>query len=693
MKLFSRAFLGSLLVGAAPLAATEFEIVLLPPPNDHFTNALEIAGDQFVLSADLGAATREAFEPYPSGGDHGQTAWWSWVAPQAGIMQWTSEESPNTVAVAVFRRDALGQLKPVARTYRRPVTSGWLAPDSNGSFHAETGVRYFIQLDLSGDDWLRGGMEIIPIGFPGGPPPEPRPVRVFFSRSLEMAPANDRFSDRVLLPGTNAVFEAGLSGATGELEEPRVSEEALSRTRWWTWVAPDYGTARIHATNEMPVVNIFKQGVLHSLDLLASSATRFGNPCHSYAATRAWLQWDTVPGGRYEIQVDRFPHLLLQDPTMLELGFVFAPANDEPEHAEIITGRDLSLTASTLASTLRPGELKIPTQSGSNSVWYRWTAPASGIVEVTRSEPLRYDDPSHEPGYNSGEGLIIISPSHPCRGAMVDLNPPPPFVPVFGLFYRSVTSDAPANRPNIFVTYGTNGFIAEIQAREYWIALDGDRGSSGETPMNLLLIPPPANDHFTNRIVLPSSPVKVTGRTFAATRDASDPLYVEGGQTLRRIVWWEWRAPAAGLCSLVVSRGNNENHFKIFRGQAPLVGNETAGTLHEPVTFMADEGEVFQIGVFARAGFGGNIQFTISSLEPPLIGAMQLEGDRPQRQARLRLMENAGLPYVIESSPDLVTWTPAFTNTQAWPHWIFVPANRKSAEFFRTVLPPEESLP
>src|SRR5439155_11739204 len=88
-----------------------------PPPNDNLANAVEVSGVEFQLAANLGAATREAFEPYTQY-NFGRTAWWTWTAPEDGMYDWNSRAGSDWVAVAVYLEDAFEQLSPVATTYR-----------------------------------------------------------------------------------------------------------------------------------------------------------------------------------------------------------------------------------------------------------------------------------------------------------------------------------------------------------------------------------------------------------------------------------------------------------------------------------------------------------------------------------------------------------------------------------------------
>ena len=298
----------------APFAALAVALVALcaadvraqqppPPPNDNLANAVEVSGVEFQLAADLGAATREGFEPY-SQYNLGRTAWWRWTAPAAGIYEWNSGASSNKVAVAVYSEDAFEQLTPVATTYRRPVRGlGWvLVAEPDGSFQAEQGYRYLIQVDLTVDPLVAQS------------PGNSRPVSLIFTKSELVPPTNDNFAGRLTLIGSNSVFTADLTAATAEPEEPEISSNVLQRTLWWTWEAPGYGSAviRKRSTGEPPVVGIYVRSGLQTLDLIASSATEFGNECYRYFSAHDSVEWDTVPGGHYEIQIDRFSHFVAE---------------------------------------------------------------------------------------------------------------------------------------------------------------------------------------------------------------------------------------------------------------------------------------------------------------------------------------------------------------------------------------------
>jgi hypothetical protein len=680
MSILWRTQFSVLAVAVATLCAAELRAQQLPPSNDNLASAVEVSGVEFQLAADLGAATREAFEPY-SQYNFGRTAWWRWTAPADGIYEWNSRASSNSVAVAICLEDAFEQLTVAAATYPR-LQDNVLVPDSTGSFQANQGARYAIQLDLTSTNYL---------GSASGPPwwtVGSRPVSAEFRKSDRVAPPNNDFASRSALFGSNVLFTVDLAAATSEVNEPKLATGALQRTLWWTWEAPGFGSAIIRrsGTNDPPVVGIYARGNLGLLDLIASSATEFGNECYRDPRAHDSVDWDTVPGGRYEIQVDRFAQFTATRSVELELAFMPAPSNDTPAGALLLVGPEATLVVTNTAATRRVGELTIPTQSGSNSVWFRWTSPARGIVQATRFEPIHYNEPSYDPGSTIGVIGVHVGP---CSGGLVDLYPPPPFVPVFGLFAGGASQPDQPPGPTTLLGYGTNGLIAEVPgAGDYWIELDGDLNTSGTTSLNLLLITPPANDNFTNRIELPSESLRITGRTFAATREGTDPGYVENNRFLDRNVWWEWHAPSAGRWTLFVVKGGGENKFVVYHGDTATTQNEAGSTEHEPVIFECAAGETVQIGVFALAGFGGNIEFTLTPLvapSPRLLSVMNYWwGDR---SVQLQLPDNSGLIYIVERSDDLSNWTPISTNANAWSHVMSLPSDSgRPAEFFRTRL-------
>ena len=139
---------------------------------------------------------------------------------------------------------------------------------------------------------------------------------------------------------------------------------------------------------------------------------------------------------------------------------------------------------------------------------------------------------------------------------------------------------------------------------------------------------------------------------------------------------------------MFVVKGGGGNKFVVYRGETATTQNEAGSTANQPAIFDCAAGETVQIGVFALAGFGGNVEFTLTPVVAPTPRLLSVQnywwGDRA---VQLQLPDNSGLTYVVERSDDLATWTPASTNANAWSHVVSLPSDpSKPAEFFRTRL-------
>ncbi len=638
-----------------------------------------MAGASFALQADLGAATRQDFEPSASGG-LGKTAWWSWEAAADGIFLWNADPSGSPVAVRVFVDREFG-LELIGESYRRPRDGAWEF-DSSGSLQVRQGQKYLIQLEAAVPP-SAGPI----LGVPGPAQPTVNlPVLVRFAYPEAPAPDNDRFSRAIALVGTNATFHADLLAATADEGEPAISDAVLHRTVWWTWQAPGYGSVEIRflGTNApsigCPLVGVYGRGAFQSLNMIASSATEFGNTCQSEPVARRSVRWHVSPGTIYFIQVDRFPSLpdVAGD---FELVFNPAPPNDTVEAATVLLGTDFSFVASNLGATQRSGEMG----SGTSTVWFRWTAPTNGIVQLTTAPPLRYDEPHSEPTDQTGSGTQYNGP--PCLAPFVDLHPLPDFAPVLSLLEGS-----PLPTMTLANILGTNGIIWEAAKDDFWMVMDGVSGSEGATNLNFLFTPPPVNDAFSGRVSLASESVRVFGRTFGATQAASpapDPVFPEQDRALFRSAWWEWKAPAAGLWTLFLKSGVFDNRVVIYPAGQPTEQNYLATTTWEPLVFQAGTNDVFEIGAFARTQYGSSVEFTLTPVTAPALrfGRLSFPGGGGLQFAEVTTADNSGLPFAIERSSDLAHWIPVGRFTNAWSATFLVPTDSDaSANFFRTRL-------
>lgn len=675
------------------------------PLNDNQADASTIEGAAFVLEADLQGATFEAAEPawHPSGTSFppfGGSLWWSWIAPDSGLWTWDALESPNSVFVSINTTPITEGARPFASSFLRP--GPLLEPhvnalgsfDKSGVFQAKRGERYLIRLTslLSDGAWtnLWRHFEELRFGIPL-PPISSYPTTVRFAPVSGPKPPNDDFGGRSSFPTLPATVDADLSHAASEAEEPLVNTAALGQTRWWSYRAVQYGSLRLSfGTNySPPVVSIYEVNGDRPGSLVTHSATRRGTDLaqcpscsYSFDAGRSALEFDTRPDTEYAIQLDRFPSS--DERATLQVEFVPSPANDLPEHATPLLGDDLELWVNNRGSTWLAGEPRLPGLSGSNSIWYSWRAPSAGIVQLGSQPGIRHLDPGW-----SGGGVIITGVPVWWSSVLLswaDLFPLPGFVPVFGFFHSPLPSTAPGNDPAPLATGTTNTVLELSFSTNLLINLDGRANTSGETWLFLLHTPTPSNDHWSNRVRLPSEAGVAEGRTFAATPEPGDNVLLGVTNTLLRTVWWEWKAPSSGRWALPVLRDDGWNGLVIFRGAEPLASNQVAPGPEGVLCFEAQAGEIFQIAAYDRLSnsFGSSFIFAIRPVKlPELRLVFPTSTEWGDHMLELQVEANPGLPCIIEVSSNLIDWHPHWYFSQ--PHGFTLQARVDSEQlFYRT---------
>lgn len=641
-----------------------------PPLNDNLTNALVVSGESFVLSADVGNATREAFEPFFSGSP-GHSVWWKWRVPADGIYAWTNRSATNLAHFMVFEEDRFGQFQV---RFSPEVGSG--VNRQFGSFEGEEDRIYHLRLD-----------ELTPLGMGGfdfgDEPRKPFPLDIIVSRLPGNAPTNDFYASRTRLVGTNLVFAGSLAFATAEEGEPKLPYGSIGRTLWWRWQAPGPGTAIIRtvSTNSVPGIGVFTKSSLYQFLLLASSASEFGNRCNRFSKARNEVRWDTATGVEFDIMADLFPETDFNTPADFELIWLPAPPNDSFDTPTLLAGTDLSLKVNNESATRDVGGIG----GGSNTIWFQWSPPSEGIVQISHFEPTRYMEPTNRLFTNWASqsyglaGITLVD----C-GPVVDLHPLPKFTPVWSFYERNgdetngywAQSD---NSVSNIVGWVGNGAV-------YRIGLDGATNTSGTTNLNLFFMARPSNDALSNRIVLPSSAVEVAGRTFAATADSAQQEPYGGEIWFQPSVWWEWTAPKPGLWALVPQRGDDGNRFVLYGSNGYLPESKIASTRFRPLVFEVTTNLTFRIGVFSENGDGGNVSFILAEAEAPRLKATGVFWNYYGSLMGVDVFPQSapGLGYIIDLSTNLQSWRPVWTNNSTRVERYQVPMVWDSPLFFRS---------
>ncbi len=132
-----------------------------------------------------------------------------------------------------------------------------------------------------------------------------------------------------------------------------------------------------------------------------------------------------------------------------------APANDAFNGAVVLTGTQATATGTNVGATHESGEPSHASTTGAHSVWWRWTAPRDGVVQI------------HTRGSNFDTLLAVYT------GTSVN-----------ALTQLGANDDGGGNLTSLLNLRVRSGVT-------YSIAVDGYGASSGLIVLNLLLSPPP----------------------------------------------------------------------------------------------------------------------------------------------------------------------------------------------------------
>ena len=214
--------------------------------------------------------------------------------------------------------------------------------------------------------------------------------------AFAVAPANDEFANRIDLSGSLPIEETGTNvAATQQVgEDPHeFLYEPAEHSVWFSWEAEDteWVTVSTCGSDFHTLLGVYSGSSLSFLEKVVpgKEGTRFDcGPGGQQVTFRALA--DTT----YEIRVDGNlspqPPAATEGSIALEIASTPAPANDDFADAQTVTAE--SLDGGTFYRVDVPGfnwnatkELGEPAHAGDQggaSIWYSWTAPASGEASV-----------------------------------------------------------------------------------------------------------------------------------------------------------------------------------------------------------------------------------------------------------------------------------------------------------------------
>ncbi len=249
----------------------------------------------------------------------------------------------------------------------------------------------------------------------------------------------------------------------------------------------------------------------------------------------------TLDGFRYRCSATNVAGVAFSEPALLTVT-VPRPSNDNFSGRIPLIGTVATVAGSSTFATKEPGEPKHAGGTGGRSVWWTWTAPASGIVTLSTAGSS-FDTLL---GVYTGTNVGTLVP--------VDDN-----------------DDSSA------ATFSSQVRFGATAGSTYQFAVDGFLGASGSVRLALALIPGnpgPVNDNLAQSIILNGRTVTTTGSNVAGTSEVGEPDHA--GERGGRSVWWQWTAPDNGILTVSTAGSSFDTLLGLYTGLTVDQLNEVA---------------------------------------------------------------------------------------------------------------------
>jgi subtilisin family serine protease len=324
------------------------------PPNDAFANAIALApGGDTVAGANI-YATSQNLEPEACDVGGGKTVWWQWTPTQNQITTLSTFGSDFDTVLAVYTGNSVGALTPVI--CNDDVPGGVYS--SEVIFPAVAFTTYRIAVDgYAGDEGL------IALTLAETPPT-----------------SNDDFVNRAPITGVNRTVRGSNFGATREGSEPFHCGGAGSASVWWTWTAPSNVVVAVSTAGSTydTLLAVYTGASLGALLPVDCNDDYIQGEIFS-----SEVSFSAVGGVTYQIAVDGYEEGFTTEQGNITLSLVTTPANDLFSNRIPLNGAFAQAKGYNIRADYEPGEVFHSDAGGDQSVWWTWTAPASGTVAIT----------------------------------------------------------------------------------------------------------------------------------------------------------------------------------------------------------------------------------------------------------------------------------------------------------------------
>jgi len=340
------------------------------------------------------------------------------------------------------------------------------------------------------------------------------------------------------------------------------------------------------------------------------------------------------------------------------------PPNDNFASAQILSGNSGTTTTTNTAATKEGGEPNHASNRGGKSMWFQWTAPASGAwtfttagssfdttmaiytgnalsnltliaanddnstgntssVTILATNGTTYRlavdgyNPDEANAGNASSGIAVLAWSLAAGAPVISSFTPSSGVPGAAVTIRGTNFTNP-------VTVSFNGIPATITSQSL-AALNvivpvgattgpiqmGALGGSVIGPGDFLVINPPSNDRFGSAQPIAGNSGSVSGNNVDAGLETGEPNHA--GQTGGRSIWYRWTAPTSGAWVFDTRGSAVDTVLAIYIGSsvsnlAVVASNDDSGAeVSSSVAFNAVAGQEYRIAVDAVAGESGSL--------------------------------------------------------------------------------------
>jgi hypothetical protein len=646
------------LVLFAGLLGTVSGSLAAAPANDALSQAQELTGSTGVTPGTTASATVEPGEPLHVT-DAGGSVWYRWDGyrwPETG-----SATNTLTVAATSFTpRLAVYRLNgdTVAFSNLVKVASGTTTTKSaSARFRADPGANYLIA--VAGSSRSAGSFNLT---WKLAPPPGGGVDLVVVPESLKASVVTRSFNDQdcevldgCTTPGNNRLltidFQVANRGTKDLIlgnpeESPYGVQRNCSRNKVFS------GLHRYVLKNSKGQIVKSTEPAEHCLrDDRRENSKSATNQLYTCSGTQGlqagwlyespallpchFLDISDVASGTYTLEVVTDPHNSIVESNetnntaritvTIPADCTTPPLNDLRSNAIELQGAIAAILGNSECATVELGEA--PHVSGATpgrSIWYRWTAPYTGQVDVS-TEGSNFDT------------LLEIQAAA-----------------ASGVNGESIASndDLGAGIPQSRVTFNAT------QGETYWIVIDGYNLQGGGAKLS---INGAVNDSFQDAQPLSGLTGLVTGDNTRATKETGEP--VVGGNAGGHSVWYRWTAPIKGPVNLSTEGSTFKTLLGVFQGSAVNKLTATPGTASQTtggqakLRFQANAGQTYYFVVDGRAGASGVYQ--LSWLEEGALPApLQIAATQPtDGQILLSISGNVGQVVTIQRAIELGAWT------------------------------------